>query len=86
MWGVGGIVTCYISSRDEAEHHEDPHEHGVNGGLMPCPHPLQALSLLPGPCTTSFLSSWGQAAPSDAYTTSLLLPLQHMKHSLVKPL
>lgn len=30
MWGV--FVTCYISSGDEAEHHEDPQEHGANGG------------------------------------------------------
>lgn len=30
MWGV--FVTCYISSGDEAEHHEDPQEHGADGG------------------------------------------------------
>lgn len=30
MWG--DFVTCYISSGDEAEHHEDPQEHGANGG------------------------------------------------------
>ena len=28
----GVFVTCYISSGDEAEHHEDPQEHGANGG------------------------------------------------------
>lgn len=29
---MGGFVTCYISGGDEAEHHEDPQEHGANGG------------------------------------------------------
>lgn len=55
-------------------------------GPRPCPHPLQALQVSPGPAPPAVPSPWGQAAPSLAHTASLLLPLRHMMHSQVKPL
>lgn len=75
----GRIVTCYISSRDEAEHHEDPHEHGANGGpdaLSPPPPGTvtspralhHQLSFLVGPaCTLRCLHNF--SPPSAAHDT-----------------
>lgn len=48
MGGGGGFVTCYISSGDEAEHHEDPQEHGANGGPNALSPPPPGTATSPG--------------------------------------
>ena len=89
---MGGFVTCYISSGDEAEHHEDPQEHGADGGPDALSPPTPGTATSPGARATSLPSPGSQAAPSAAHATSLLLllllllPPQHMIHSQVKPL
>lgn len=47
------FVTCYIGSGDEAEHHEDPQEHGADGGPAALSPPPAGTPGLPGPRATS---------------------------------
>lgn len=48
MGSGGGFVTCYISRGDEAEHHEDPQEHGANGGPNALSPPPPGTATSPG--------------------------------------
>lgn len=83
MWGV--FVTCYISSGDEEEHHEDPQKHGVNGGPAALSPPPAGTAVTPrAPQHQPSFPVWPGCTLRIAYTISLLLSVQHVIHCQVK--